>query len=100
MRQFRSFDEVGFAAFLLALKREKGFDALVWLDVRAPVALVIDKAIGLCAFLQLFMGQDSAVDIEVNDMVIAFALLCRGLAQVIIQRAIGAGAQDLDANRD
>lgn len=72
--QFRGLYQVGWVV-LLALERQKGFDALIGLQVGATIAFVILVAVGLRLLLQQLIGQYRAMHVEMDDMVVADTVL-------------------------
>lgn len=73
--------------------------ALVRLDVGAAIAHIVEIAISFDAALKLLVGEHRAMNVEVDDVIIADAVPRRDLAQMCVERLVAAGAQDLDLHR-
>jgi hypothetical protein len=97
--QFLGFHQVGLA-FFFSFQGEKGFEAFVGFDVVTSVAGLIKDAFRLNPGLELFMRQEGPVNIKVDHVVVAGALIILDCFQLLHQGAIGAGSEDVDLDGD
>src|SRR6266702_6367281 len=76
--QFGSLNKIRFFILLLVVRfeREEGLDTIIQLDFVACVALILERI--ACGFflnvLELLIGQDCAMHVKVDDMVVAFSV--------------------------
>src|SRR5437763_5020843 len=94
IRQFCRLDGICLVV-LIALQKEKSFFSRIWLDICTAVALLIEVAIGCLPLLKFVIGKHSAMHIEMDHMVVANAMVGRGLAQVMIKGFVGARAKNI-----
>src|SRR5207247_604757 len=85
--QFRSLDKIRFVLLLIAVcfKREESLDTFIGRDFFACIALILERII--CGFflnvLELSIGQDCAMHIKVDDMIVTLSMFRGYVAQVI-----------------
>jgi hypothetical protein len=77
------------------LEEKERFLALVGRQVRTAVAGPEDKLLGLAGFLEFLVREQRPVQIEVDDVIKAGALLL----QMLGEGTIGAGPDDVDVDR-